>query len=330
MKSIVYLVPLDGNGGVEIAARTLEKLDNENFKFSLLYIFQKRSEVFNTFKLVKSIRKVLMSNPDVLIVSLWRSALVGIFVKIFKPKIKVILFIHSEKDTHFFDFIVTRIAILFSKELWFDSIASSKNRFRIIPKKLNSCIVSFNSRKITKFEGIKNKPNFIFWGRVSEEKGLFRALEIFQGVLKFFPKATYTIIGSQEYEFHQIKQHCIDRNIHRSIRFFDEMQFEDIIKQAELASFYLQTSKFEGFAMSVVESMMMGLVPVVTPVGEITKYCNTNNSIIVHSNMEAVRDIVMVLRNNDTFNNLSNLATQTWEGKITYKDSFVKNCLRLL
>ena len=54
-----------------------------------------------------------MSNPDILIVSLWRSALVGIFVKIFRPKIKVILFIHSEKDTHFFDFIVTRIAIFF-------------------------------------------------------------------------------------------------------------------------------------------------------------------------------------------------------------------------
>ena len=82
--------------------------------------------------------------------------------------------------------------------------------------------------------------------------------------------------------------------------------------------------------MSVVESMMMGLVPVVTPVGEISKYCNTKNSIIVYSNMEAIRDIIMVLRNNNSFNNLSNIATQTWKGKITYKDSFVKNCLRLL
>ena len=330
MKSIVYLVPLDGNGGVEIAARTLQKLNNENFKFNLLYIFQNRSEVFNTFKLVKSIKKVLKSNPDILIVSLWRSALVGIFVKIFRPKIKVILFVHSEKDTHFFDFIVTRVAIFFSYELWFDSIASSKNRFRFILKKSNSNIVSFNSRKIKKFEDIKNKPNFIFWGRVSEEKGLFRSLEIFQGVLKFFPEATYTIIGSQEYEFPKIKQFCIDRNIHKSIRFFDEMEFKDIINQAKFASFYLQTSKFEGFAMSVVESMMMGLVPVVTPVGEISKYCSADNSIIVYSNMEAIRDIVMVLRDNDFFNNLSNLATQTWKGKITYKDSFVNNCLRIL
>ena len=46
----------------------------------------------------------------------------------------------------------------------------------------------------------------------------------------------------------------------------------DGIKKLANASFYLQTSKFEGFAMSVVESMMMGLVPVVTPVGEIGRY----------------------------------------------------------
>ena len=63
-----------------------------------------------------------MSNPDILIVSL-EICFSGHICKNFRPKIKVILFIHREKDTQF-DFIVTRIAI-FSHELWFDSIASS-------------------------------------------------------------------------------------------------------------------------------------------------------------------------------------------------------------
>jgi len=30
------------------------------------------------------------------------------------------------------------------------------------------------------------------------------------------------------------------------------------------------------------------------------------------------------------YNKLSNLASQTWKGKNTYKESFVKNCLRQL
>jgi len=207
MIKIVYLIPLDGNGGVEIAARTLKKLDNKNFKFSLKYIFQNKSEIFNTLKLFQSIKKVLMSKPNVLIVSLWRSALVGIFVKIFRPKMNLILFVHSEIDAHFFDFIVTRIAIFFSHELWFDSIASYNNRFRFFLIESKSYIISFNSRSVKKTEDKKNKPNFIFWGRISKEKGLYRALKIFQGVLKFFPEATYTIIGSQQYDFNEVKQY---------------------------------------------------------------------------------------------------------------------------
>ena len=82
--------------------------------------------------------------------------------------------------------------------------------------------------------------------------------------------------------------------------------------------------------MSVVESMMMGLVPVVTPVGEIGKYCNRKNSIIVYSNMEAIRDLVLVLRNNNNFNKMSDLAIQTWSGKTLYRDSVIKNCNRLV
>ena len=102
MKRILYLIPLDGTGGVEVAAQTLKDLNEKNFKFDVKYIFQKKSEIFNILKILESFRSVIIDNPDILIVSLWRAALVGILVKIFRPKIKIVLFIHSEKDTHFF------------------------------------------------------------------------------------------------------------------------------------------------------------------------------------------------------------------------------------
>ena len=54
----------------------------------LKYIFQKKSEIFNILKILESFRGVIIDNPDILIVSLWRAALVGILVKIFRPKIK--------------------------------------------------------------------------------------------------------------------------------------------------------------------------------------------------------------------------------------------------
>jgi len=45
-----------------------------------------------------------------------------------------------------------------------------------------------------------------------------------------------------------------------------------IEQAAAKASFYLQTSRYEGMALSVIEAMQAGLVPVVTPVGEIASY----------------------------------------------------------
>ena len=332
MKRILYLLPLDGTGGVEVAAQTLKDLDEKNFKFDLKYIFQKKSEIFNILKILESFKSVIVNNPDILIVSLWRAALVGILVKIFKHKIKVILFIHSEKDTHFFDFLITRLALLSCQEIWFDSNASSKNRFKLLYKKFNKQILSFNLRNIDlKNIGFRsNEPNFIYWGRISKDKGLYRALEIFEGILNYFPKATYKIIGSHQFDYDEINQYCVDRKLTNSVHFYNEMEFENIEKLAEEASFYLQTSKFEGFAMSVVESMMMGLVPVVTPVGEIGRYCNSKNSIMVYSNMEAIRDIILVLRNNNNFSQMSNLALQTWSGKIYYRESIIKNCNRVV
>ncbi len=332
MKRILYLIPLDGTGGVEVAAQTLKNLNEKNFIFDVKYIFQKKSEIFNILKISESFRSVIVDNPDILIVSLWRAALVGILVKIFRPKIKIVLFIHSEKDTHFFDFIVTRLALLSCQEVWFDSNASSKNRFKFLFKKLNKYILSFNLRNIEhKNNGFrKNVPNFIYWGRISKDKGLYRAIEIFEGILNYYPKATFKIIGSHQFDYEEINQYCVDRKLTNSVHFYDEMEFEDIEKLAEDSSFYLQTSKFEGFAMSVVESMMMGLVPVVTPVGEIGRYCNSKNSIMVYSNMEAIRDVVLILRNNNNFNQMSDLAIQTWNGKIFYKESVIKNCNRII
>ena len=331
MKKILYLIPLEGYGGVEVAAQTLTNIDEKNFKFVLKYIFENRKEIFNIKKILNSYKKVLQHDPNILIVSLWRAALIGFLVKLIKPKINLILFIHSEKDTHFFDFLFTRLAFILSNEVWFDSYASSKNRFKYLIKKEKKHIISFSVRKIKKkLYSIKNEPNFIYWGRISKEKGLYRSLEIFEGILKYFPKATYKIIGSFEYGYHEIKKYCEDRKLYDSVKFFDEMKFEEIKTHADSASYYLQTSQFEGFALSVVESMILGLVPVVTPVGEIEKYCNNKNSIIVYSNMEAIRDVIVVLRNNNYFESLRTHAIKTWSNQLYFKDSFVENCQRLI
>ena len=60
------------------------------------------------------------------------------------------------------------------------------------------------------------------------------------------------------------------------------MSFDKIKNFAKESSFFIQSSFSEGMGISVLESMQLGLVPIVTNVGNIKNYCKDNfNSIII-------------------------------------------------
>ena len=80
-------------------------------------------------------------------------------------------------------------------------------------------------------------------------------------------------------------------------------------------------------AMSVVEAMQLGLVPVVTPVGEIRNYCRQGeNAILIQSDEAAVDDVMKVLRDVEGYVTMQNEAAATWLGKPLYADSMLAAC----
>ena len=331
MLNIIYLIPLDTvGGGVEVAAKKVKVIQNKSFNFNVEYICKDKSELFSLNALFKSIRSVYAIKPDILILSLWRAQLVGILVKMILPKTKLVFFVHSAQDAHILDYILSRISLLLAWDIWGDSITSLNDRFRRSNRAKQGTVISFSPRIIERQE-IKNvKPNFIFWGRVGKEKRVDRAVLIFSKILLFYPTATFQIIGSDGGTLNQVKQLCIQLGINDSVTFHDEMDFDLITKVANNVSFYLQTSLYEGAAMSVMESMKLGLVPIVTPVGEISKYCDNSNSIIVLSDNEAVRDILITLKSQDLYRTLSDNAAIKFQNQSTYEDSIKNACEKLV
>ena len=102
--------------------------------------------------MLKAVRKIYSIKPDVLILSLWRAQLVGIFIKILLPRTKVVFFVHSAEDAHFLDYVLSRIILLISTEVWGDSITSLRDRFKHSSKKvIDGRVISFSARKIFKF-----------------------------------------------------------------------------------------------------------------------------------------------------------------------------------
>lgn len=331
MRKIVHLIPYRSIGGVEVAAETSADIGNDNFTFAIQFIYAndvsegKRIKTYNPLYLLKCIVSLLKKKPDVLITSLWRAAFVGLFVKLLRSDTKLILFIHNTKDSHFLDYAVTRLTGLVADEVWSDSKSSLKERLPRYAGK--SRVISFVTKKISPQPIKEVSPQFIFWGRISRQKNLAQALHIFRLIYEKIGTAKLTIIGPDGGQLSHLQQLCADLEIKDTVEFTGQKNFDEICQYAQHASFYLQTSLYEGMAMSVVESMQLGLVPVVTPVGQIAEYCkHDQNAVIIGSELQAVDSVLSVLKNELKYQKLARNAIKSWHNSLIYRDSFLSAC----
>ena len=254
----------------------------------------------------------------------------GLFAKLLRHELKLVVFLHSSRNAHFLDFIVKRIAIWYAIEVWSDSMATLRCIAPEISKK--KCrIISFVTRHFEPSPLKVVDASFIFWGRINQYKGLDRAIRLFAEICKSYPAARFTIIGPDGGALSGLIELSISLGVKDAVLFLGAMTHDEIIDYARQASFYLQTSEFEGMSMSVVESMQLGLVPVVTPVGEIGTYCrNGHNAVIVESDQLVVRDVIGLLNCNETYQLLRLNAIATWKDQLLYNESLLAACRAIL
>ena len=333
---VLHLVPYDGIGGVETAARSMGRLKQGNILFEVGFIYKQvshakqRWQTFNPIPLFSTAWTIAQGKTDLLIVSLWRSAIVGVLAKLLNRKLKLVVFIHLAVDVHWLDFIFNRLAILLATEVWADSRASLRQRLpRLDQKKCR--VISFVTRRFDVLPIQSVSPDFIFWGRINAQKGLGRALRLFAEIYKHRVDARFWIIGPDGGQRQEIEQLCESLSLKEGVSFLGSKNMGEISVYASSAAFYLQTSLAEGMAMSVVEAMQMGLVPVVTPVGEIASYCiHDNNALIVESDQDVVDELLALMGDDAKYQKLRVNAALTWDGALLYKESVLGACEALL
>ena len=335
-KKVIHLLPYDGIGGVETAARSMGKLKRDGMDFEVHFIFsvvgrvRQKWATSNPLAMLVAARRVIACDADVLIVSLWRSAIVGILAKCLSPKLKLVVFIHNATDVHWLDFIFTRWAMRLADEVWADSLASLQERFPNLVRR-RSRVISFVTRRFEVLPTRAVGPDFIFWGRINVQKGLDRALRIFAGVLKQNPAAKFWIIGPDGGVLRATQQLCKELGVVKDVVFLGAATLDEIVGHARNASFYLQTSQFEGMAMSVVEAMQLGLVPIVTPVGEIPSYCEHGiNALIVESDQQVVEEVRALLSSNEKYQGMRLNGIEAWNDRPLYAESVLQACEALL
>ena len=332
---IFQLIPEDRIGGVELSAKSFLFYENKIFKFSVEYIFNSNDLIFNKspfcqfIKIFKVAKKISKSNVDVIVLSLWRSCLCGLFVKLFNPKIQLITFLHSSRDVHKLDYFITRLAAFASFRIFADSSSSIVERLPFFPSNKID-IISFLINNYTDCPPRKVAPHFVFWGRLSKEKGLDIAINFFYKIHEKFTDATFLIIGPDCGSLKSLKLQVKCLNLESSIFFCGPLSTTyEIVKYSSNASFYLQTSLFEGMGMSVVEAMQLGLVPIVSPVGEIAKYCLDGHNSIFINKKDTLNTLFFLLENDSAYQYIRLNSISTWKSHRLYSESMILACEKI-
>jgi glycosyltransferase involved in cell wall biosynthesis len=310
-----------------------------DFDFSLRYIFPgvrshaQRGSTFNPVAFIRAAASIVRQPPDILILSLWRACVVGLLVKLVRPRTRLVIVIHNSVDAHPADWLFTRLAMRFSTAIWSDSAASMRLRFHT-PPRTQVTILPFLTKHLSvarQTPAAAQAPGFMFWGRLAAQKNLPRALELFRIVHRARPDALYTIIGPDSGELERLREWCAHSGLGDAVSFAGPMDLDAICRLASRHVFYLQTSDYEGMAMAVVEAMQLGLVPVVTPVGEIAQYCRDGaNSVVVGDLGDAAARVLALLDDPGTLDRIRESALATWRGHPLYRDAVGAECRRLI
>ena len=335
MRKAIHLIPFCGVGGVERAAATMFSVRTAELDFKVQAIFPffataRRFGLWNPTHLLRCTYSVFKVSPDLLVVSLWRSCAVGLLVKLMRPRTCLVLFLHFPDDVHGLDRLLTRLIANFSTRIWADCGETLTKRLPR-PEITKQRVISFVTERFQALPMKAVRPAFIFWGRIHTQKGLNRALSIFHGILAREPAARFIVIGPDGGDLARIKAIVEELRLESNVSFEGALEFSEIRKLAEQASFYIQTSELEGMAMSVVEAMQLGLLPVVTPVGEIKNYAqHGKNALVVTDDATTIDDILALIQDDARYQAIRERAVATWAHQPLYKDSVLEACREAL
>lgn len=295
---IIHVIPHDGIGGVETAARimaTAAAAPAADCDFQLLLIAG-RSLVsvparilqspfrypLNPLAQIRAIRLCLRQQPDVLVCSLWRSVGVALAVRLFRPRTRLAFFLNLDRPAHAVDAIASWVAIRAADEVWADSHATLESRLRGRAKP--SQVISFVTDRLSpnNADGALPRPRFVSWSRLNRQKGIDRALRFVAELSRRGLSPSFDIWGPDDGELVRLRALARRLEIDGVVRFLGPANRDVLPAIASEAGFFLQLSRSEGMAMGVVEAMQLGLVPVVTAVGEMPLYVRDGvNGLIV-------------------------------------------------
>jgi len=326
---LIHIIPEDGLGGAEIAARhaAIARPD----QVQVVSLFGKAAVDLPNVSAIDAIHPLSplaaikagwrARKARVAVFSLWKTALAMIACAILAPGTRRALFLHSDRRVHGLDALATRVAAGLAHEIWADSARTLEGLGHSGTGRRPGRIISFTLDRKTGRKRSLARPRFVYWGRLNALKRLDRVISLFARIVAERPEARLTLIGPDAGSEAALKLQVEQAGISGRVRFTGALDAPAIAEIADDHDIFLQLSDQEGAAMSLIEAMQLGLVSVVTPVGEMGSYIRTGETgIIYETEDQAVVEITRLLDDPALFASLSAAAVDHWAGGRLYQD----------
>lgn len=325
MVRVLHVIPEDGLGGAEIAARLGAARVGPDLQVASLTDGPPGELPDNVHYLRGRSASALVRRlkPQVAVFSLWKSIPALIMTRLTAPGVKIVLFLHSDRPVHAADRWLTAVAARLADQVWADSPGSLGGRLG--PEgAARGRVISFVQHRPSAVIRQAARPRFIFWGRLTPLKRLDRAVSLFAAIAEGRPDARLTLIGPDAGSEPALRAQVDGLGLADRVEFAGPLDFAAIAARAAEADFFLQLSDQEGAAMSVIEAMQLGLVPIVTPVGQMAEYCRPGQTgVIFFNESQAAGEIRTLLDQPAQFARLSQGAIARWTGTPLYDQDFM-------
>ena len=336
---VLHFIPQDGIGGAEIAARsaTLDPGANVHVHamFNGLYTGEGaiRNDrltgnathyAFSPRSIAGALRMVDELDPQVLVFSLWGTFGAFVACKLRHPDRRFVTFVHNERIANRVDHLLTALMKRGADEIWVDSQATLDARLSEDEKR-RARIISLRLARTEAAPRTGAAPHFIYWGRLAEQKRVDRAVALFAAVARQRPDATFTIIGPDHGVLGKLERQARELGVADRIAFHGPAGREAIVEQARGARFFLQLSDHEGMAMGVVEALELGLVPVVTPVGQMAVYCRDGeNALVYRDEADTAARLLDLVGDDEAYRAMSAAAVATFAQVPIYSEDVAR------
>lgn len=349
MKKVIHVVPTFELGGVQtgILYSLLELRKEYDFKILVVGVVDhgwiknlslevQQNIVWSGSKniiigWVKSFFLLRKIKPDIVISSLWKSVPLTIAYKLVRPSVKLLGFFHSAHKAHAVDsFFLKLLSRVQDKAIADSTVTRSFIQqsfgitnvsiifYHFVFKNKNSIPKSFDPEKI----------KLVYFGRISSAKGLTRAILFCKYCHEKEIRFQFDIYGDGDKHYYKklIKALHLENNI--SIKTL--LPLDAVISTMQAYDFLLQLSDYEGMALSVVEAMNCGLVPIVTPVGEIQNYSKDGINAIwldtpFDENLEQlIEKLQSSIEHPETYQKLSAAASTTFINNKKYSEAMIE------